>query len=1081
MDRQKFRRALRAAARLPGQLIALRSPGSNLFSPEPNELPLVLLRIQVLGCTFPIASKDRASFVTVSLLGTTHHTPVVRRSVNPTYEAKDATWDFPLYLSLADRLGAVELVIWDKRMVGKDYVGEVAISVHDLWAGGGEKERRPFGWDDPGNRPFTLDLETTRDGAVAVPGTLRLKLGFVKPPQPESTLGFEDIYKELLKRSRPSVISAPPTEGIGTIRSHQFKAGAYVLNDDLEDRSTSSSGSSSSLNELLAPESLPHPSPPSPSAASPSAGEPRPPSFVNKLFSLVSSPPPSNASAPKPRQREHRQQAKKDSERPTQPPMTTSTTTTTTASSASSRSRSSASPACPSDPTVRPRPPSQATLAYSNSPPHPASVLNTGWDMDPFVVVSFGKRVFRTRVLRHTLDPVFEEKMMFRVRRYEAGYQVRIVLADWERVRFNERVGEAGVEVRDLMESAPEPDAETGVYELDLDLDLEFGDERDGTDELERDMREYAVPLAPSGHLSFAEGAPWDPDCPPVVYIRAKYTPYALLRHRFFAALLLTFDTDSSRTISRTEFEAVLDVLGATVGGETVQAVFARYGGGEGKDKDGDKDGELRVGEAVRGLEWVLERGRGRGERRSGFADGDGDGIELERVVTITTCPMCHRRLGAKTKEKEKEEDVVMHLAVCASRDWARVDRLMMADADDGFVTASEALRKGWVRVVERIAGGSYRVGANSANIVVQDRATGEMLEERMQVYVRLGIRLLYKGMLSEMEGPRARRLLRFLSVWQGIKYDAPESKADIPAFVRFYAIHTSEMMHPLESFNTFNEFFYRKLKPGARPLDHPTDPHRLVSAADCRLVCFPSVCDATRVWIKGREFSVARLLGRGGACEGEGKREDKDKEKDKDQDKDREWGALAVFRLAPQDYHRFHAPVEGRVVSVREIEGEYYTVNPQAVRSALDVFGENVRTIVDLDSPHFGRVVLACVGAMMVGSVRMTVREGEYVVRGQEMGYFAFGGSTVVALFEKEAGVRWDEDLLVNGRACLETLVRVGMGIGRDLWEESRRLGGFFVPLCFSSFGSDTLCRLFDTHIRRHANFTRVWLEDVR
>jgi len=116
-------------------------------------------------------------------------------------------------------------------------------------------------------------------------------------------------------------------------------------------------------------------------------------------------------------------------------------------------------------------------------------------------------------------------------------------------------------------------------------------------------------------------------------------------------------------------------------------------------------------------------------------------------------------------------------------------------------------------------------------------------------------------------------------------------------------------------------------------------------------------------------------------------------------------------------------------------IPGEYYTVNPQAIRTALDVYGENARKIVPIDSPAFGRVMAVCVGAMMVGSIKATVEEGEQVKRGQEFGYFAFGGSTVVFLFEKGV-VEWDEDLLINSRSMLETLVRVGMGIGH-----SRRL----------------------------------------
>ena len=71
------------------------------------------------------------------------------------------------------------------------------------------------------------------------------------------------------------------------------------------------------------------------------------------------------------------------------------------------------------------------------------------------------------------------------------------------------------------------------------------------------------------------------------------------------------------------------------------------------------------------------------------------------------------------------------------------------------------------------------------------------------------------------------------------------------------------------------------------------------------------------------------------------------------------------------------------------------------------------------------------CIGAMMVGSIKTTVEEGQEVKRGEEFGYFAFGGSTIVVLFERGT-VEWDEDLLVNGKASLETLVRVGMGIGK-------------------------------------------------
>lgn len=108
---------------------------------------------------------------------------------------------------------------------------------------------------------------------------------------------------------------------------------------------------------------------------------------------------------------------------------------------------------------------------------------------------------------------------------------------------------------------------------------------------------------------------------------------------------------------------------------------------------------------------------------------------------------------------------------------------------------------------------------------------TGQLEEEKMQVYVRLGIRLLYKGAKSQMEGNKgmhtlrfsyviltrdlawssiARKLLKSMSVKQGIKYDAPESAKDIPSFIDFHKLNTDEILDPLESFKTFNEFFYR-------------------------------------------------------------------------------------------------------------------------------------------------------------------------------------------------------------------------------------------------------------------------------
>jgi len=115
---------------------------------------------------------------------------------------------------------------------------------------------------------------------------------------------------------------------------------------------------------------------------------------------------------------------------------------------------------------------------------------------------------------------------------------------------------------------------------------------------------------------------------------------------------------------------------------------------------------------------------------------------------------------------------------------------------------------------------------------------------------------------VSRSDASPARRLLKSLSVKQGLKYDSPASAIDIPSFIAFHGLDVNEILDPIDSFRTFNEFFYRKLKPGARPMADPDDPGRLASCADCRMMAFETVNEATNIWIKGREFTVGRLLG---------------------------------------------------------------------------------------------------------------------------------------------------------------------------------------------------------------------------
>ena len=93
-------------------------------------------------------------------------------------------------------------------------------------------------------------------------------------------------------------------------------------------------------------------------------------------------------------------------------------------------------------------------------------------------------------------------------------------------------------------------------------------------------------------------------------------------------------------------------------------------------------------------------------------------------------------------------------------------------------------------------------------------------------------------------------------------------------------------------------------------------------------------------------------------------------------------------------------------------------------------MFGENSRAILPIESPVFGTVLYIPIGATMVGSIIFTAQEGQHVNKGDELGYFAFGGSTVIVLFKKGT-ITFDSDILFNSRKPIETLVKMGYRIG--------------------------------------------------
>ncbi|KIJ20648.1 hypothetical protein PAXINDRAFT_160190 [Paxillus involutus ATCC 200175] len=329
-----------------------------------------------------------------------------------------------------------------------------------------------------------------------------------------------------------------------------------------------------------------------------------------------------------------------------------------------------------------------------------------------------------------------------------------------------------------------------------------------------------------------------------------------------------------------------------------------------------------------------------------------------------------------------------------------------------------------FVPQLEKLAN-TYHVGN-----YVFDRKTGEKFFESMPIYARLGMHLLFCGkeQVKLLEGNKhIEDLLREQSIREGKIYDSPESVKNIPSFINTYKLSLDELLQPnIQQYKNFNEFFSRKLKPGARPVENADDPNGFCSAADCRMVVYPTVDLARKFWIKGDEFSIPALL-------------NLDPSDPKCLELD--GGSLAIFRLAPSDYHRFHSPVDATIRGkATDVPGQYYTVNPQAVNEHnLDVLSRNKRSVLYMDHTPSGKTIaFVAIGALLVGSIVWTVEENATVKRGDELGYFAYGGSTVVAIFPHDL-ITFDNDLLEHsvpagsdGKGAIETLMKVGCSLGR-------------------------------------------------
>lgn len=253
----------------------------------------------------------------------------------------------------------------------------------------------------------------------------------------------------------------------------------------------------------------------------------------------------------------------------------------------------------------------------------------------------------------------------------------------------------------------------------------------------------------------------------------------------------------------------------------------------------------------------------------------------------------------------------------------------------------------------------------------------------------------------------------KFLSEIYGRRMDSEKSAEKIAPFVEEHRINMDESVKSIHEFTSFNDFFVRKLKPGSREIAGNRD--EIASPADGKILAYRDLSEKDKFFLKGDAFTLEEFF------------------QDKELAKKYEGGVMMIIRLAPVDYHRFHFPLGGKVSRSKLIEGDYYSVSPYAVKKNFRIYCENKREYAELKTEEFGDVILSEIGATMVGGIEQTYEPDTFVEKGEEKGYFYFGGSSCILFFQKDK-ITVDEDIIENTLKGIETKIYMGERIGSKI-----------------------------------------------
>tara|TARA_R110002096_G_scaffold24625_9_gene77462 strand:- start:8962 stop:9867 length:906 start_codon:yes stop_codon:yes gene_type:complete len=253
----------------------------------------------------------------------------------------------------------------------------------------------------------------------------------------------------------------------------------------------------------------------------------------------------------------------------------------------------------------------------------------------------------------------------------------------------------------------------------------------------------------------------------------------------------------------------------------------------------------------------------------------------------------------------------------------------------------------------------------------------------------------------------------RWFSGLYGRWADCPCSAREIAPFIERFELDPDEFLDSPETLRTFNEFFHRALKPGARPI--ASEPKLASFPADGRHLLIENLDNEQIIYAKGQALDLPSLTGDEGLA------------------RELEGGTAVISRLCPSDYHRFHFPLSGVPGEPRLINGSLFSVNPIALARDLNYLWQNKRQLTLVSDSPAGSYLFLEIGATNVGSIINTAEPGSPVTKGDEKGYFRFGGSMVMTFFKKG---QFDAapDLKENSANGVELYARMGDTMGSIL-----------------------------------------------